>query len=116
MVIIDGGFQESGQDVVDHIKRFYGTTSVDAVVSTHPDQDHVNGLHVVLDELSVRELWIHKPWDHNHSLAEKFLDGRVTDESIGRRLQESLDTAYDLVAKAKRKSCTGSGFLDKSAA
>ena len=103
IVLIDGGFQESGQNVVDHIKDHYGTTLVDAVVSTHPDQDHVNGLHVVLDELTVKELWIHKPWEHNQGLAEKFLDGRVTDESIGRRLKESLDTAADLVAKAESK-------------
>ena len=104
VAIIDGGFQDSGQEVVDHVKRFYGTTLVDAVVSTHPDQDHVNGLHVILDELSVGELWIHKPWEHNDGLAEKFLDGRVTDESIGRRLQESLNSASDLVAKAERKN------------
>ena len=77
VVVIDGGFQESGQDVVDHIKDHYGTTSVDAVVSTHPDQDHVNGLHVVLDELTVNELWIHKPWEHNQGLAKKLMDGRV---------------------------------------
>ena len=60
VVVIDGGFRDSGKDVVDHITNYYGTTSIDAVVSTHPDQDHVNGLHVVVDELSVRELWIHK--------------------------------------------------------
>ena len=103
IVLIDGGFQETGQEVVDHIKDHYGTTLVNAVVSTHPDQDHLNGLHVVLDELTVKELWIHKPWEHNQGLAEKFLDGRVTDESIGRRLKESLDTAADLVAKAESK-------------
>jgi len=104
VVLIDGGFQETGQDVVDHIKDYYGTTFVDAVVSTHPDQDHVNGLHVVLDELTVKELWIHKPWEHNQGLADKFLDGRITDESIGRRLKESLDSASDLVAKAESKN------------
>lgn len=103
VVLIDGGFQETGHEVVTHIKNFYGTTMVDAVVSTHPDQDHVNGLHVVLDELTVKELWIHKPWQHNHGLAQKFLDGRVTDESIGRRLKESLASAADLVARAKSK-------------
>ena len=103
IALIDGGFQNTGQNVVDHIKDSYGTTLVDAVVSTHPDQDHVNGLHVVLDELTVNELWIHKPWEHNQGLAEKFLDGRVTDESIGRRLKESLDTAAGLVAKAESK-------------
>ena len=104
VVLIDGGFQESGEDVVTHIKRYYETTLVDAVVSTHPDQDHVNGLHVVLDELTVKELWIHKPWEHNRGLAEKFLDGRVTDKSIGRRLKEGLDSAADLLAKAEDKN------------
>ena len=104
VVLIDGGFQETAEDVVTHIKSYYGTTIIDAVVSTHPDKDHVNGLHVVLDELTVKKLWIHKPWEHNQGLAEKFLDGRVTDESIGRRLKESLDSASDLVAKAERKN------------
>ena len=104
VVLIDGGFQETGQDVVNHIEKYYGTTIIDAVVSTHPDQDHVNGLHVVLDELTVKELWIHKPWEHNRGLAEKFLDGRVTDESIGRRLKESLNSAADLVAKAESQN------------
>ena len=103
VVLIDGGFQETGQEVVDHIKDYYATTFLDAVVSTHPDQDHVNGLHVVLDELSVGQLWIHKPWENNQGLAERFLDGRVTDDSIGRRLKESLDSAADLVAKAESK-------------
>ena len=63
VVIIDGGFRESGQDVVDHIKNHYNTDTVDAVISTHPDQDHINGLDVVIDQLSVKELWIHKPWE-----------------------------------------------------
>ena len=103
VVIIDGGFRDSGQDVVGRIKKYYRTNSIDAVISTHPDQDHVNGLDVVLDELSVRELWIHKPWKHNRGLASKFADGRVTDSSLGERLRKSLDSASDLVAKAEKK-------------
>ena len=104
VVLIDGGFQETGKDVIAHIKSYYGTTIIDAVVSTHPDQDHVNGLHVILDEMTVKELWIHKPWEHNQGLAAKFLDGRVTDKSIGRRLKESLNSAAGLVAKAESKN------------
>ena len=103
VVIIDGGFRDSGQDVVNHVKLYYGTDSIDAVISTHPDQDHINGLDVVLDELTVRQLWIHKPWEHNQGLANKFVDGRVTDSSLGERLRASLDAASDLVAKAENK-------------
>ncbi len=106
VVIIDGGFRDSGNDVVAHVKKYYKTDKIDAVISTHPDQDHVNGLHVVLEELSVKQLWIHKPWKHNEGLAESFIDGRVTDESIARRLYESLNAASDLVAKAENNGVT----------
>ena len=104
VVVIDGGFRDSGHDVVDHIRAYFGTEFVDVVVSTHPDQDHINGLHTVLDGLSVKQLWIHKPWEHNHGLAARFKDGRVTDASLGRRLKESLEAASDLVIKAERSS------------
>ena len=77
--------------------------SIDAVISTHPDQDHINGLDVVLDELSVQQLWIHKPWEHNQGLASKFTDGRVTDSSLSERLRKNLNSASDLVAKAERR-------------
>ena len=54
VVVIDGGFKDCGYDVVKHIKIYYGTDCVDAVISTHPDQDHINGLHIVLDETDYR--------------------------------------------------------------
>ena len=101
VVIIDGGFKESGMSVVDHVKKHFDTDWVDAVVSTHPDQDHVNGLHVVLEHLRVKELWIHKPWEHNQGLSEHFRDGRVTDNSLGERLLESLGSASGLVTEAE---------------
>ena len=103
VVIIDGGFLESGQALVDHVKAFYGTDRVDVVISTHPDLDHISGLDVVLDNLHVQQLWIHQPWKHNLGLSNKFADGRVTDASIGKRLRESLDVAANLVDKAQGK-------------
>ena len=102
VVVIDGGFQDSGHHLSNHVKKYYGTDLIDAVVSTHADQDHINGLGAVLDELRVRELWIHQPWRHNHGLANRFADGRVTDRSLGQRLRQNLDTASDLVNKAAK--------------
>ena len=102
VVVIDGGFQDSGHHLSSHVKKYYGTDLVDAVVSTHADQDHINGLETVLDELRVRELWIHQPWRRNRGLAGRFTDGRVTDHSLGQRLRQNLDTASDLVNKAAK--------------
>lgn len=103
VVVIDGGFKDSGQDLVDHIKTHYGTTHVDLVISTHPDQDHINGLEVVFEQLTVGELWVHQPWAHSQSLSDAFVDGRVTDHSIGERLKSNLEAAYNLVKTANRK-------------
>jgi beta-lactamase superfamily II metal-dependent hydrolase len=64
VVVVDGGYLEVGPELVKHIKTYYGTDVIDLVVSTHPDGDHVNGLRTVLEEMVVRELFLHRPWLH----------------------------------------------------
>lgn len=96
VIVIDGGFTDDGTQLVEHIRTHFGTSRVDLVISTHPDQDHINGLEAVLTELDVGELWLHQPWEHNAGLAGKFHDGRITDDSIGERLKETLNKAYAL--------------------
>lgn len=103
VVVIDGGFQNSGAKLVEHITAHYGTSVVDLVINTHADQDHINGLETVINELEVKELWIHQPWLHNQGLADKFKDGRVTDNSLGERLKQNLEKAYQLVQLAESK-------------
>ena len=66
VVVVDAGFESTGKMVVDHIKRYYGTGYVDLVVSTHPDLDHIAGFGVVVRELEVGALWIHRPALHGY--------------------------------------------------
>jgi beta-lactamase superfamily II metal-dependent hydrolase len=96
IVLIDGGFKDDGQRIVDHIQSHYQTDSVDLVISTHPDQDHINGLEAVINALDVKELWMHLPWEHNQGLADQFHDGRITDNSISEKLKETLNKAHEL--------------------
>lgn len=103
VVVIDGGFQSTGAKLVEHIITHYRTSQVDLVINTHADQDHINGLETVLNELEVKELWIHQPWLHNQGLADKFKDGRVTDNSLGERLKQNLEKAWSLVQLAESK-------------
>jgi beta-lactamase superfamily II metal-dependent hydrolase len=103
IVVIDGGFKDTGEKLVEHIKSHFSTGVVDIVINTHPDQDHINGLETVLSELAVKELWIHQPWIHNVGLADKFQDGRVTDNSLSEKLKDNLEKAWALVQLAKSK-------------
>lgn len=106
IVVIDGGFKDDGQRIVDHIKTHYDADSVDLIISTHPDQDHINGLETVIEQLTVSELWMHLPWEHNQGLADKFHDGRITDNSIGEKLKETLNKAHELYELATSKGIT----------
>lgn len=103
VVVIDGGFEDSGKKMVAHIKSHYNTDYVDVAVSTHPDADHASGLEVVLEELRVGQLWMHLPWNHTDDIAKMFKHGRVTDDSVEEALRKSLDNARSLEELAKAK-------------
>lgn len=101
--VIDGGTQDSGERLVEHIQKFYGTTKVDAVILSHPDADHASGLAVVLEKLEVDRLFMHQPWNHAEYIAHLFNDGRVTPTGIEDRAWEALRHARELEKIAERK-------------
>ncbi|MFH1392781.1 MAG: MBL fold metallo-hydrolase [Patescibacteria group bacterium] len=104
VVVIDGGFKESGELMVDHIKNYYGTDRVDLIVSTHPDADHASGLYVVLDKLNVGQLAMHRPWEHANDIKNFFKNGKITASGLEDRLEKSLQYASDLEALANKKN------------
>lgn len=66
VAVIDGGFHETGEAIIDHVRDCYETQLIDVMVSTHPDNDHICGLIAVMEsnEVEVGELWIHQPWKY----------------------------------------------------
>lgn len=103
VVVIDGGFKDSGEKIVEHLNKYYGTSVVDLVVSTHPDADHASGLSVVLENCSVGNLLLHKPWEHAEDIKNFFKDGRITASGLEEKLEMSLQHASDLESLAKKK-------------
>lgn len=103
VVVIDGGFKESGEQLVQHIKDYYRTSIIDLAISTHPDADHVSGLSVVLENCQVNTLLMHKPWEHAEDIKNLFKDGRITASGLEEKLEKSLQSASDLEALARKK-------------
>jgi beta-lactamase superfamily II metal-dependent hydrolase len=104
VIVIDGGYKDTGDALVEHIQNRYHTNQIDLVVSTHPDSDHSGGLEVVLDRLMVKHLWMHKPWEHTEDISRMFVDGRVTDARVREKLRTSLETVRRLENLAVRKN------------
>lgn len=54
--IIDAGYPETGDDVVDYLAAI-GVEELDLLVATHPHGDHIGGLPAVLDAYPVETVW-----------------------------------------------------------
>lgn len=104
VVVIDGGFKESGMELVQHIRKYYGTDRVDLVVSTHPDTGHVSGLEMVLTELEVGCLWMHQPWEHWAAVAKLPQNVSGGDNGVNEVLRRSIQALRKLerIAQAKQ--------------
>ena len=117
VMIVDGGNKASGEALVRHVTGTYGTRTVQHVVNTHPDGDHSSGLTEVLENLDVKNLWMHQPWAYAAGLLGKFRDPRFTATGLETRLQEALDAAHELekLALAKKipihEPFQGSGII-----
>ena len=92
--VVDGGYQKTGQSVVDHINKYYGNpTFIDNVVCTHNDGDHAGGLQSVLESFDVGALWMLRPWMYAQELLPRF--PTYTDAA---RLRGRLRSAYSNLA------------------
>lgn len=70
--VVDGGFIDTGDQIIEHLRTNYGTTKIEHVVLTHSDQDHANGLRAVLEKCKVGRLWMNRPWLYAAELLPRF--------------------------------------------
>jgi beta-lactamase superfamily II metal-dependent hydrolase len=104
VVVIDGGTRESGEALVSHIQNFYGTNVVNLAICTHSDSDHACGLMEVLENLDVKKLAMHLPWNHAANIDDLFKDAKLNEDKLKSHFKKSLDNAHQLEQLAKKKN------------
>lgn len=104
VIVIDGGYSENGENIVSHLRNYYNTNKVDLVIATHSDHDHCLGLKTVITKCEIKQIWMHKPWEHSEDIRKYLHDGRITDSSLSERLKESFKVVYDIVELAIEKN------------
>lgn len=99
--VVDGGFQDTGDDIIKHIKTYYGTTSIDNVVVSHPHEDHTSGLRKVLEDCWVGELWMLCPWNYTADLIDRFY--YRSEENLAKELKKVYPYIAELEEIAQSK-------------
>jgi hypothetical protein len=102
--VVDGGFQDTGEKITDHINTYYNDPDfIDSVVVSHPDGDHAGGLRKVLEEFKIGELWMLRPWIFADELIDRF--SRFTSvENLIKRLKEIYPNIATLEELANAKN------------
>lgn len=103
VVLIDGGFTEDAETIKNHFEKWYGHKKIDLIISTHPDQDHINGLAGVIETMDVGQLWLHMPWEHSEALAES-KQVNFNSTRLNQKLAKSLGKSADLAEVAARNN------------
>lgn len=95
-MLIDASTAEYGDDIVESIEG-YGYSSLDYLVATHPDSDHIGGMTEVVESLAIGEIYMPRCTKTTNTY-EKLLTS-ISDHNY------SINTA-----KAGKSICTSSDY------
>lgn len=108
VIVVDGGYSANGTRLKKHLKDYYnciqdGKVHVNIVFLSHPDQDHIEGLVKLLedDEVIIDNLVAMIPWEV--MTPKWFNDGRITENSLEKKLEDAFKQLVTLVDTAKKK-------------
>lgn len=111
--VVDAGFEAYGDQLVEHMNRYYfddpngklspTRKSIDFIVVTHPHKDHILGVKKILDNFSVKKIYMNVPWNYIEELFDNVNDGRITKKSFEERLKEKYSDLAELENMAVKK-------------
>lgn len=101
VILIDSGYSENAERIKEYLTNYYQTNTIDLVVITHPDIDHISGFKTLLENNSViiKKTYIHDPWNHTSHMFTRTIDNRRTVKSLGNAFDETLSKLSDILDK-----------------
>ncbi len=104
--VYDGGFSAHGDALNRIINNYYFTDNkkeIDFIVCSHSDQDHVSGLKCILENCTVKKLYVNRPWLYIEELYKKINDERITKKSLEERLKKTYKYIEEIETLAAEK-------------
>ena len=72
LILVDAGNYKDGQNIINHIRKYYSNPIIDLAIVTHPDADHFGGFVKMLekikdaedDAIPIKQFWLNNPQNH----------------------------------------------------
>lgn len=106
LMIVDGGTAATGEALVDHLKRQFGSNvRIEHVVLTHSDADHASGLRELFKEIPVENLWMHIPWLLAEEAIHLFKNKNWTKDGLTKAVKDEYDILSEILDLARATDC-----------
>ena len=99
LVIFDCGHQKHAERVLAYMKKA-GYKKADFILS-HNDSDHFDGLPYLIEAGVISKVYTLLLLKYKNELLKLIGDGRITDESLTRKIAEKYDNIYSLSGKVE---------------
>ncbi|WP_315803030.1 MBL fold metallo-hydrolase [Bradyrhizobium sp. SZCCHNS3002] len=106
--LIDGGFTNTGDQIIAHIKQNYAEkATIASVVLSHADNDHACGLIKVLEheDFTFFDLWMNRAWDYVDEVIDSF-HGSYTRDGLIKKMREMHPYLVELERIAEKRGIT----------
>lgn len=106
--VIDGGFTDTGDQIITHIKQhFAAKAKIKDVVLSHADNDHATGLIKVLEceDFTITNLWMNRPWDYVDEVIDGF-HGAYTRDGLIKKMREMHPYLVEMEKIATKRGIT----------
>lgn len=88
VIVIDGGFSGTARSSVVPYLRNRNIQTINLMILTHPDQDHTNGLKVLMDNFEVNEIW-DPGFERDNQFYTRFVE--IAQEEAGERFYRPFE-------------------------
>lgn len=99
VMVFDCGKRQSVPALVKHIREHYTSNTVDHLVCSCLDIDNLLGMALILEQMEVLKLWLHRPWAHS-KLIEGYVASGKFDARLGAGQKNTARAAYALERSA----------------
>jgi len=104
LILVDGGTVDTGETIVNHLRRNFGPNPVlEHVVLSHSDGDHASGLRTVLEQIQVNNFWTHVPWYFSSEILHLFKNKTWTQEGLTKEIKDKYPIISELIDIATRR-------------
>ena len=117
-VVYDGGSKVLANKLIEHLEEFYFKNEyypkIDYLICSHPDQDHASGLIEVIEKFEIGKIIMNIPWNYIDDIWDNVNDGRISKESLEKRLKDDYPYVAEIEKLAEEKGIEIiEGFEDK---